>query len=102
VWTGFDWLGLGPNRGIYEEGNAVLILQNKEWVHVMCYYKISRQPCTKALGKGTEQDVKPKIVDCSFRSRKRIPNGYKVTFDVPTVLMVYKQLSKLEPLHPDV
>jgi hypothetical protein len=34
----------------------------------MCYYKISGQLCTKALGKGTEQDVKPKIVDCSFRS----------------------------------
>jgi hypothetical protein len=58
---------IGPNRGNYEEGKAFLILQNKEWAHVLCYYKNSRQHCTKALRKGTEQDVKPKIVDCSCR-----------------------------------
>jgi len=62
----------------------LLVAQNKEWVHALCYYKNARQPCTKALGKGTEEDVKPKIVDCSFISLESIPNGYKVTFDMPT------------------
>jgi hypothetical protein len=55
----------------------------------MCYYKITGQSCTKALRKGTEQDVKPKIFGLFLQTTKRIPNGYKVTFDMPTVLLVY-------------